>query len=231
MAGDSSQKELQKGWYNRGNARCSLDLSGLNNQRHYERLNALINGFPIHGPVLEVGCGNGWYSGKFGRAFGVDISMESLKKRHDQSAVAIAADAERLPFNDNSFSFVYGFAILHHLESIERGLAEIHRVLKPGGRIAFGSENSALCPMNYLFPFLYGNWHVEKGFTRVSPRRMADMAEGAGFKEFRHAMGGFAVYGMTEGVYRFTRRIEDGLSRSPAINRFSGFLYFTAVKP
>ena len=154
------QKELQKDWYNAGKARCSLDLSGLNNEKHCERLRALLNGAPIQGPALEVGCGNGWYSGKFGGGFGIDISIESIRKRFDKSAAAVTADAERLPFKGGTFGFVYGFAVLHHLASIEAGLAEAHRVLRPGGRIAFGSENNAACPMNYLFPLLYGNWHI-----------------------------------------------------------------------
>ena len=45
-------------------------------------------------------------------------------------------DAHTLDFPDNHFDFVYGVAILHHLE-LERALKELFRVVKPGGRILF----------------------------------------------------------------------------------------------
>ena len=56
------------------------------------------------------------------------------------------------------------------------------------------------------------------------------MVRAAGFADFRYSFGGFAVYGMGNAVYRMTKSVEGILSRSAAINRFSGFLYFTAVK-
>ncbi|MDP7057827.1 MAG: class I SAM-dependent methyltransferase [Nitrospinaceae bacterium] len=45
-------------------------------------------------------------------------------------------DANYLEFEDESFDFVYGCAILHHLDYV-RALNEVCRVLKPGGRILF----------------------------------------------------------------------------------------------
>ena len=46
------------------------------------------------------------------------------------------ADAEALPFADESFDLVLGHAVLHHLPNLRRAFAEFHRVLRPGGRIA-----------------------------------------------------------------------------------------------
>src|SRR5438067_9344180 len=55
---------------------------------------------------------------------------------------AARADAESLPFPDASFDLVLGHAVLHHLPNLERAFAEFHRVLAPGGRIAFAGEPS-----------------------------------------------------------------------------------------
>ncbi|HZU40042.1 MAG TPA: class I SAM-dependent methyltransferase, partial [Solirubrobacteraceae bacterium] len=52
------------------------------------------------------------------------------------------AEAESLPFPDGSFDLVMGHAVLHHLPDLERAFAEFHRVLAPGGRIAFAGEPS-----------------------------------------------------------------------------------------
>jgi SAM-dependent methyltransferase len=44
------------------------------------------------------------------------------------------ADAERLPFADASFDLVYSWGVLHHTPDTPRAIAEVHRVLRPGGR-------------------------------------------------------------------------------------------------
>ena len=54
------------------------------------------------------------------------------------------ADAESLPFSDESFDLVLGHAVLHHLPNLRRAFAEFHRVLRPGGRIVFAGEPSRL---------------------------------------------------------------------------------------
>ena len=54
------------------------------------------------------------------------------------------ADAESLPFADESFDLVLGHAVLHHLPDLRRAFAEFHRVLAPGGRIVFAGEPSRL---------------------------------------------------------------------------------------
>jgi SAM-dependent methyltransferase len=52
------------------------------------------------------------------------------------------AEAESLPFADNSVDLVLGHAVLHHLPDLERSFTEFHRVLRPGGRIVFAGEPS-----------------------------------------------------------------------------------------
>jgi len=52
------------------------------------------------------------------------------------------ADAESLPFATDSFDLVLGHAVLHHLPDLSRAFSEFHRVLRPGGRIAFAGEPS-----------------------------------------------------------------------------------------
>jgi ubiquinone/menaquinone biosynthesis C-methylase UbiE len=43
------------------------------------------------------------------------------------------ADAEALPFADNSFDLVYSWGVLHHSPDTARAVREVHRVLRPGG--------------------------------------------------------------------------------------------------
>jgi ubiquinone/menaquinone biosynthesis C-methylase UbiE len=54
----------------------------------------------------------------------------------------VATDAERLPFEDESFDLVFGHAVLHHIPDLERAFSEFRRVLRAGGAIAFCGEPS-----------------------------------------------------------------------------------------
>ncbi|MFN3346111.1 MAG: class I SAM-dependent methyltransferase, partial [Chloroherpetonaceae bacterium] len=74
--------------------------------------------------LLEIGCGLGTDSLQFARngaiVTGVDLTEESValaKKRfdlYDINGTFRTADAENLPFADNSFDVVYSFGVLHH---------------------------------------------------------------------------------------------------------------------
>jgi demethylmenaquinone methyltransferase / 2-methoxy-6-polyprenyl-1,4-benzoquinol methylase len=96
--------------------------------------------------ALDVCCGTGDIARAIARsgadATGLDFSKAMLKvaaernlKSHIANLRFIAGDAQQLPFDDNSFDIVtigYG---LRNLSSCERGLEEMYRVARPGGRL------------------------------------------------------------------------------------------------
>jgi len=94
--------------------------------------------------VLEVGVGMGtdflqWVRAG-AEAYGVDLTPEGVqhtRRRLDlcglKAAEVSTADAEALPYLDNTFDVVYSWGVIHHSPNTERALAEIVRVLKPGG--------------------------------------------------------------------------------------------------
>src|SRR5581483_9738737 len=107
-----------------------------------------------YGRSLEIGAGTGYFSlnllqaGVLRDATCTDISPGMVSKlgsnadRLGLQVRAARADAESLPFADQSFDLVLGHAVLHHLPNLRRAFAEFHRVLAPGGRIAFAGEPS-----------------------------------------------------------------------------------------
>jgi SAM-dependent methyltransferase len=103
---------------------------------------------------LEIGAGTGYFSLNLLQARVVahatctDISpgmvsaLGANAARLGLDVRAARADAEALPFAEESFDLVLGHAVLHHLPDLGRAFAEFHRVLRPGGRIAFAGEPS-----------------------------------------------------------------------------------------
>jgi ubiquinone/menaquinone biosynthesis C-methylase UbiE len=95
--------------------------------------------------VLEIGCGLGTDAINFARAgahyTGVDLterSVELVQRRFDFENLRgdlRTADAENLPFADNTFDLAYSHGVLHHTPDTQRAINEVHRVLKPGGRV------------------------------------------------------------------------------------------------
>lgn len=111
--------------------------------------------------VLDVGCGNGYVLSRYARegadVYGVDITSKAIELTRQRFQLGglqgtfDVANAEALPFGDGEFDCVCSMGVLHHTPNTAAAVAEIHRVLKPGGRliIMMYHRNSAL----YRFRF------------------------------------------------------------------------------
>jgi ubiquinone/menaquinone biosynthesis C-methylase UbiE len=108
--------------------------------------------------VLDVGCGTGTLAidiqqrvGATGRMFGVDPGPQQIARARAKAARrTVPIDfqigvIERLAFPDHTFDVVLNTIMMHHLpdDLKRRGLAEIARVLKPGGRLAIADFKRA----------------------------------------------------------------------------------------
>ena len=108
---------------------------------HLPELFARLQG--SRGRLLEIGCGIGVDSIQLAKC-GFDVTAVDLT----ENALAVAKEyaahrgvtinfrlgnAEGLDFPDESFDTVYSFGVLHHTPDIEKAVAEVRRVLKPGG--------------------------------------------------------------------------------------------------
>jgi ubiquinone/menaquinone biosynthesis C-methylase UbiE len=102
--------------------------------------------------ALELGAGTGFFllnlmqAGLISRGVVTDISpgmVEVACRNGEQLGLDVTgevADAESLPFPDETFDLVVGHAVLHHIPDVELAMREVLRVLKPGGRFAFCGE-------------------------------------------------------------------------------------------
>lgn len=133
--------------------------------------------------VLDVGCGTGAIALAVasrlgaGKVRGIDPSPEMIEVATEKATKAgAAADfqvaaIERLPFPDASFDLVTSSLMLHHLPpDVKRaGLAEVWRVLKPGGRfVAVDFATTSHSPLGHLLSIL-GRGRGESTVAELTP--------------------------------------------------------------
>lgn len=106
--------------------------------------------------ALELGCGTGFFllnlmqGGVANTGSVTDLSPGMVKvalRNAEHLKLPVdgrVADAETIPYEDNTFDLVVGHAILHHIPDVELALREVLRVLKPGGRFVFAGEPSTI---------------------------------------------------------------------------------------
>jgi SAM-dependent methyltransferase len=126
------KEELRKRWY-------PPEFRGM-----YQRFeDALRECIPPGATVLDAGCGSGRsfrYELQEGcRVVGVDIGAEL--RDNPNVASRVRGDVQRLPFADASFDAVLASHVMEHLPRPDEALAEVARVLKPGGRFLLLTPN------------------------------------------------------------------------------------------
>lgn len=107
---------------------------------------------PSAGAWLDLGCGHqilpAWrvaqekeIAASCNFIVGLDYDLPSLSK-HETILYRVRGDASGLPFRANTFDLVSANMVVEHLDAPARQFAEIHRILKPGGRFIFHTPNT-----------------------------------------------------------------------------------------
>ncbi|NJB86834.1 SAM-dependent methyltransferase [Lewinella marina] len=97
--------------------------------------------------VLDVGCGNGWVArellGRKDAVVSFDLALknatEALRLYPAENHFAVAGDAFDLPFRDNSIDAVISSEVMEHVPEVPPYLANLIRVVKPGGTIVIST--------------------------------------------------------------------------------------------
>jgi SAM-dependent methyltransferase len=95
----------------------------------------LLDGRP-DGLLLDVGCGSGELLRLAGPGVGVDL----------RGAAGVRADARALPFADGAFGAAASLLVVHYLERPDLALAELRRVLRPGGTLVLADRVASPLP-------------------------------------------------------------------------------------
>ena len=207
-------------------SKWGIDYGPIGQGQVRAKLRKALGGWPTDPfrDALEIGAGTGYFTlnllqlGAIERATATDISpgmitaLDQNAKNLGLKVKTVRADAEKLPFGDESFDLVFGHAVLHHIPDLPTALAEMNRVLVPGGTLAFCGEPSrygdrlaaipkrgalAIAPVwrrlvgaRKRIPDADGraNGHELEGEVDVhafSPGRLRELAAEAGFEDVR----------------------------------------------
>lgn len=154
--------------------------------------------------ALDCGCGTGHnlpLLRRYGRAVGIDLTFSGLQYAVSRGERQVArASAGLLPFETGVFDLVASFDVIYSLpDEVERdALREMHRVLKPGGRLVLNVA---------AMPFLHGSHSVLSGeVRRYSKRDLRQRLEAAGFAIERLTYTNAVTLPITAGV-RLVQRL------------------------
>jgi ubiquinone/menaquinone biosynthesis C-methylase UbiE len=161
----------------------------LHGRRPFERL------FPYDehrgGSVLEVGCGMGTMAVNWARAgaavTAVDLNptaVQQTRRRFELEGLEAEigeADGRALPYRDDGFDYAYSWGVLHHSPELDRSLAELVRVVRPGGGFGVMLYHRRSFLHWYLTEYVEGFLHLERRF--LSPLELASRYSDAGREE------------------------------------------------
>lgn len=117
------------------------------NVLYRRQINALLDTIRPGMRVLEIGCWSGWLSLEMARrgahVTGIDVAADALHIAREYAAAHPPTgtleyrllDINQAALEPDTYDLIVGIGVVHHLVEVERVLDQLHRALKPGGRL------------------------------------------------------------------------------------------------
>jgi ubiquinone/menaquinone biosynthesis C-methylase UbiE len=189
--------------------------------------------------VLEIGCGSGLFTEIFARSgseiIALDISDELLdyaRQRGLPANVTLVCSPFEALDSAEPFDAVIGSSVLHHLD-IQPALAEIFRLLKPGGVMSFAEPNmlNPQIAVQKNIPWIkekLGDSPDETAFVRWT---LARQMRRVGFTEICISPLDWLHPATPKNLIPAVEQISNLLEKLPLVREISGSVYISARKP
>lgn len=202
-----------------------LNQRSTSKNAYWDGFLSVLRNYPKEGLFLEIGAANPEqtkaHKNIFDRLIILDLSFERLDK--STGSIAVSADAQYLPFKDNSFDGIVTHHVIEHIDNDSLFLREIKRTLKSGGFTIIGTPNRRRLARAFTEIFTgkrkFPWWEHKREYTKEDLQNLKD---DAGFKEG-------LIYGMFLGLH--SRSLIAGFSTCPNLfERWCNFLFLALVK-
>lgn len=168
------------------------------------RIARLLLGLTEGHRVMDLACGPGNFTRSFARtvggeglAVGVDVSesmlaqgVEDTKRGDDGEVAYVRADATELPFSDGSFDGACCFGALYLISDPDAAMAEMRRVLRPGGRVAIMTSVRRGITLSPLKPVI----RLTSGLKLFEGDEITSELERLGFTEIHQRVSGMVQF-------------------------------------
>ena len=135
---------------------------------------------PWEGRGIEIGVGSGRFAAPLGVEVGVDPSASMLAHAAERGIRVVGGTAEKLPFAEGVFDYALVVITICFVDSPPGMLAEVRRVLKPGGRLVIGFiDRDSPLGQKYLLHKAENVFYRDAAF--YSAEEVADLLLKAGF--------------------------------------------------
>jgi SAM-dependent methyltransferase len=147
-------------------------------------LEAGLRSWHDEGPVLDLGCGPGLWLARIESAGHGAVGLEPDRRNAataGRQAPVVVADAASIPLRDAAVGLVWCLHILHHLASPGAVLAEVGRILRPGGQLLL-AESVEDSPVIRLARDRWPQWEGVPVRSRFRASELAAVVAGAGLE-------------------------------------------------
>lgn len=207
-----------------------------------------LDALPDGASVLDVGCGTGEQLRRLAGRFacsGCDPStgMLAYARRNNPEVAFECAEAEHLPYPDDAFDAVLCIEVVRYLEQPERALAELYRVLRPGGLclLTFApARSTSLYPLlNKLSSraSLPGLTRLRQYFHTAADARRLLADAGFGQVDLHARFFGPFIWlskldrRAASALLRRWERLDDRIAGTPGVGDFANLFVVAAFKP
>jgi SAM-dependent methyltransferase len=153
---------------------------------YISELSAVRSMLPGRGIGLEIGVGTARFAAPLNVRYGLDPSLNVLRKAHERRVQAVCGVAEALPFADESFDFCLIVTTICFVDGLDASLREARRILKPSGELVAGFvDRDSPIGQYYLANKSQNVFYRDASF--YSARDVEALLLGSGFDDLRWA--------------------------------------------